>query len=592
MCGNIAASALAEHQYSEKRNGGGMPLPRSTAREHGSKPVYTDLHGALAVVGSAAALCGVVAILGWASTGAAQATFDGGQVAYVDTTALNLRADAGTKSAIVGILLKYDLITVFERKSVGASIWYGIEASGGYTNGWVSAAFVQFGSPPPGAAPEDGPVDYGAKRTPTLSDSSFQYVGPGKCAECHVDSTGSFHRGASQSWQQHVHAQAYNTLTREYTREISRRKRGIDDPADDWRCLKCHVTAYGAGRRQKASSYSDRDGVTCEVCHGPGGTYADAEHGPDNPNRETMGFRVLRDLGERREVCTSCHNPASPTYVPFNLREFSRSIAHWVDQSDEFYYPDAVSEADRRMRAVEARRAQAAAGQTRKREARLEAALAESQRDSQASEQERADAERRIAEEAAQEAAAERRRQQAAERAALEERRLQAEAALASNTKADRERELASVRKASEAQALGAAKSSSGAEQYLEDVDETIQMNMGGAKYEAVAFPHLAHASKRYLPNGTCNACHHSLEGDDVPEDCGGCHAGGGEAKEQQGKKKRYVHTKGLGYPREPRQKQTSCVGCHQTQNVALIGGQRGGDHAPTKCTACHTRRR
>ena len=108
------------------------------------------------------------------------------------------------------------------------------------------------------------------------------------CAECHNEPTGAFHLGASRVWEGHVHSAAFETLKRDYTKEIARRARGIDDPLNDWRCVKCHVSAYGADESQIAPSYSNEDGVTCEVCHGPSSEYADRDHGAGVPNREDM----------------------------------------------------------------------------------------------------------------------------------------------------------------------------------------------------------------------------------------------------------------------------------------------------------------
>jgi len=326
----------------------------SQASSHATSHQVQHRHGSAEVVRVvfSAALIATFAI---AFAHTAQAA--DGQAAYVDTTALNLRVAAGTKSAIVGILLKYDSVTVLSRQKVGSSTWYEIEASGGYTNGFVSARYVQFGDAPAGAVVEET-LDYGAQETPTLMRGQFKYVGPKACAECHEDSTGEFPKGASTVWNHTVHSAAYKTLSKDYTIEIAKRKRNIDDPVNDWRCVKCHTTAFGAPPEQLTAGYSNEDGVSCEVCHGPGGGYIDEDHGPSNASRGDLGFRILSNLTERREVCTSCHNVASPTYKPFNLREFSRTIAHWIDPGDRFYYEDAVSEATRRQKRVDKSRAE------------------------------------------------------------------------------------------------------------------------------------------------------------------------------------------------------------------------------------------
>jgi len=534
----------------------------------------------------------ILVLLAALASGPAAFAQDEGFSAYVNTTALNLRAAPGTKANILGILLKYDAITVLEQTQIGAATWYSVEAGGGYTNGWVNARYVAFGDPPDGAnvLPE-GPLDYGEQATPTLIRGDFKYVGPGACRDCHMKPTGRFHLGASKVWENHVHSSAYQTLKKDYTREIAQRTRGIDDPLNDWRCVKCHVTAFGADPSQIGSGYSHENGVTCEVCHGPGSAYANVDHGPKASNREAMGFRILKDLTERREVCTSCHNPLSPTYVPFNLREFSRDIAHWVDKGDAFYYEDAAAEATRRESEVQRRR-QARA------EAQVEEKLAAAPPPPPPPPGETGPSEAEKAAQAAREAAkreaaakAEAERIAAEERRLAEEERRKAEAALAQEKAQEAKREAAAdaTRKQAEEQARAAAASSSGIERYLEDVDDTIRLNADGEKYNPVKFNHLAHASKKYVADGTCQTCHHTQEGDDSPEPCSQCHEVGGEADEEK-KKSRAVHTKDLPYPKEDGQEHVSCVGCHKTQNEQLAMGTRKGKQAPTKCTGCHTR--
>ena len=102
-----------------------------------------------------------------------------------------------------------------------------------------------------------------------------------------------------------------------------------------------------------------------------------------NPKRAAMGFRIVKDLSDRRKLCTSCHNPASPTYVPFDLLEFSRNIAHWQDEGDRSYHAEAVQLAAVRSKAVEeaSRKAameaeQAAIAAARKQEAKRKRELA------------------------------------------------------------------------------------------------------------------------------------------------------------------------------------------------------------------------
>jgi len=555
---------------------------------------------------------------------------------YINSTALNVRSGPGTQSEVIGILLKYDPVTVTGARNVGSTNWYSIKASGGYTNGWVSAQFVVRGDPP--AAASGGHVDYGEQETPTLMKGAFQYVGTKACQECHQDAVGDFPNGASGVWQEHFHSAAFRTLKRDYTLQIAKRVRGIEDPTTDWRCVKCHVTALGAAPSQIGPDYTQEEGVGCEVCHGPGGSYAEEDHGPDVANREAMGFRVLRNLDDRREVCTSCHNTASPTYKPFDLRQFSRKIAHWVDDDDNAYRAEAVRESERRADSVSdsastagrtaatATTASAAAATQARATAESEAASRAAQARAEAEASRRAEDARATADAASEAAAATEadakatsarqaeaavqakveadRRAEAASaaaaaqtEAAAEEKRMAEEKARAAAAQLERERAereaaaaAAAAAKAKEQAAQAAAPpaaSENPLAEYLEDVDDVIVLNEDGVKYQSLEFPHLEHAGDDYLPGGDCQTCHHTQEGNDAPEACSECHDIGGDAEEEKAKK-RFAHAKKKGFPKGLDQEEVSCVGCHKSMNAMLAAGEREGDKAPTKCTVCH----
>lgn len=480
--------------------------------------------------------------------------------AFVNTTALNLRAEPGVGSPILGILLKYDSVTVMEDAFVGRTRWFAIEAAGGYTNGWVAARYIELGEPP-AIGPQA--VDYGIEETPTLVKGRFRYLGAAGCRECHTDPTGHQTRGASVVWERHVHASAFETLKREYSRQIAKRTRGVEKPGSDWRCLKCHVTAYGADPSQLAPGYRNEDGVGCEACHGPGGEYAEADHGPDNPERAAMGFVILNELDTREELCTRCHQPASPTYKVFNLREYSRAIAHWPEPEDKVYYAYSQRAVERREEAI--RRLHEASEKKRREET-----LGLSEEEAQLAEQ--------------------RAREEEAERAEAERRRLQREAEAALARKHETERQEAAARKEAAHQAKQAASKLTGVERHLEDLPDVMTLNTEGEKYRSVEFSHAAHASGGYLPGGDCITCHHDHEGDDAPEGCPECHLPGGDAEEKNAKS-RATHSKQFPYPKEPGRPQVSCMGCHKSQNELLELGKRQGETAPIKCAACHKKK-
>jgi hypothetical protein len=243
---------------------------------------------------------------------------------FVSTQCLNVRAGASRASEITGHVFKCDRLDIFEIQSG----WYRVNDAAGYVDGWVSAAFISDSSVPCDFVI---PEDYKAPKTPTVDETvSAKYVGVAACVPCHDKPHAGFAKGPYGVWRDHFHAEALETLGRPYSKAFAK-KRGIDDPVNDWRCRKCHVTAYGVSADRLGAKYRDEDGVGCEACHGPGGDYLNKHYGPNVNEQElkAMGFKVYSDLSQRDQLCRACHNELSPTYKPFNVEAFSAAIRHW-----------------------------------------------------------------------------------------------------------------------------------------------------------------------------------------------------------------------------------------------------------------------
>ncbi len=251
---------------------------------------------------------------------------------YISAMCLNVRQAPGVRSEIIAHLFKGDNVDIIESRSLGgAHQWRRVMDASGFVEGWVYGKYVS------GDVVKSDfviPDDYKEPKTPSLMENvSAKYVGVAACQTCHDKPHGGFALGEYGVWRDHYHADAFETLKKSYTKAFAK-KRGVDDPLTDWRCRKCHVTALGAPPERLAASYRDEDGVGCEVCHGPGGDYLN-DHWPGTAGyekRETLGFRVLRDIEERDQFCRSCHNPLSPTYKPFNVAAFSEAIRHWPEE--------------------------------------------------------------------------------------------------------------------------------------------------------------------------------------------------------------------------------------------------------------------
>jgi hypothetical protein len=271
---------------------------------------------------------------------AGAATSGGGPPAsgWVSAVCVNVRDGPGSKARIIGHLFKGDSLEVLAAQSLGKNSWYRVRDGAGYIEGWLSAAYV---SNHRVRSDFVLPQSYKEQRTPSVDPGvTSAFVGAQACKNCHQGA----HDREYAKWLTHFHSDAYQTLRKSYASAFAK-KRGIESPTSDWRCLKCHVTAYGVSADRKAPGYLDSEGVTCEACHGPGGSYLDTHDRPnaDKKSLEASGFRVFRNLEQRDLFCRSCHNELSPTYKPFNVELFSEAIRHW-DKKTEAIYAQRLSE--------------------------------------------------------------------------------------------------------------------------------------------------------------------------------------------------------------------------------------------------------
>ena len=145
-----------------------------------------------------------------------------------------------------------------------------------------------------------------------------KYVGAKTCVPCHGRGQ---QQDASHVWQTSKHAQAYHVLAANseseprkcgelelWVVEIGRgTKYGLPRPAAESKeCLPCHVTAFGSGPQQIASSFDPKDGVQCESCHGPGSAHV--EDKATNASRKSdSGLKVFGDETAIKAQCRTCH---------------------------------------------------------------------------------------------------------------------------------------------------------------------------------------------------------------------------------------------------------------------------------------------
>jgi len=154
----------------------------------------------------------------------------------------------------------------------------------------------------------------------------FKYVGMKKCKTCHRTKA----RGQQyQKWAESPHAKAYEVLATEEAKKAAAKAGVKGDPQKASQCLTCHVTGYGAPASQKAPTYSPKEGVTCEACHGPGSAYFKMKimkaiyAGEQDPAEVGL-------IRPTEKTCVTCHNKKSPTFKAFDYKKYVAKIAHPV----------------------------------------------------------------------------------------------------------------------------------------------------------------------------------------------------------------------------------------------------------------------
>ena len=151
------------------------------------------------------------------------------------------------------------------------------------------------------------------------------YIGARACAQCH-ESAGMGHQYSK--WMTTKHAQAWATLARPESAEISRISGLREPPQKSPVCLGCHAVAADTESWERDEGFHVEDGMQCEGCHGPGSEYANEATMRDINAAMKAGLRMPN---ERR--CMVCHiEKGTHTQVlksePFDYAKFHGRIAH------------------------------------------------------------------------------------------------------------------------------------------------------------------------------------------------------------------------------------------------------------------------
>jgi len=126
------------------------------------------------------------------------------------------------------------------------------------------------------------------------------YVGSQKCQICHrTEKQGQ----QFPIWEMSNHAKSFTALSSPAA-AANAQALGVKDPTTDPKCLKCHAPLFDKAADLKA------EGVTCEVCHGPGSAYKTLSIMKNKDEAIKNGLKLYGNPDAIQAWCLTCHQNA------------------------------------------------------------------------------------------------------------------------------------------------------------------------------------------------------------------------------------------------------------------------------------------
>lgn len=151
-----------------------------------------------------------------------------------------------------------------------------------------------------------------------LFGQDFTYVGAQKCAMCHKAEA----KGRQFAiWQDSRHSKSFEALSSPKAAEAAKAM-GVEKPAENAQCLKCHAPLFDKAPELKA------EGVTCEICHGPGSAYRKLPIMQDKAKSVQNGLILYGSPDAIKAQCLKCHD--NPHGIKFDFSTAWDKIKHPV----------------------------------------------------------------------------------------------------------------------------------------------------------------------------------------------------------------------------------------------------------------------
>ena len=151
----------------------------------------------------------------------------------------------------------------------------------------------------------------------SLFSQDFTYIGAAKCKICHrTEKQGK----QFPLWEERKHSKSFVVLTSE---EV---KAKVADAPENPECLKCHSPLY-----EKAPELKE-EGVTCEVCHGPGSEYKKLSIMKSREESVKNGLIAYDSPDAVKKQCLTCHENAHDK--PFDFATAWEKVKHPVPEKE------------------------------------------------------------------------------------------------------------------------------------------------------------------------------------------------------------------------------------------------------------------
>lgn len=131
----------------------------------------------------------------------------------------------------------------------------------------------------------------------------FTYVGAQKCQMCHkTEKQGQQY----PLWEQSKHSKSFEALSKPEAAEKAKALGCTTPPPESPACLKCHAPLAAASGAPELKA----EGVSCEVCHGPGSEYKKLSVMKDKDLAVKSGLVLYGSPDKIKAQCLTCHEKA------------------------------------------------------------------------------------------------------------------------------------------------------------------------------------------------------------------------------------------------------------------------------------------